>query len=243
MVGFGLSLRDHSVSRLKILSHMFLSTQPINIRRIFILLIVVILIFGSLTFFIYPEIFHSFKSFESKDEKDVEKNQDSLDNTSVFEVEIKPIYGIPKEVFIDSIDLNLTIISVGVDEGGQLESPKEWNVAGWFRGSSRTEEKGNVVIYAHYDDNRGRPAAFWKLKNVKVGDKVSILDSYGRYYDYRVYEVYYVDVSDPDRLKLLESTNDGSSKLTLLTCGGLWLSGEGNYNKRLVVSAELMQQE
>lgn len=57
-----------------------------------------------------------------------------------------------------------------------------------FKGSKPS--KGNLLLNAHYDDNYGNPAVFWKLKNIKVGDKVSVLDSYGRVYDYKVTNIF-----------------------------------------------------
>ncbi len=161
------------------------------------------------------------------------------DKVSVFQSALRPIYGTPERIIIDSLDLRIDIISVGVDPNGYLETPKDWGVAGWYKNSARPSESGNMLIDGHYDNSYGNPAAFWKLKNLKPGDKVSILDSYGRSYDYTVVNSYYVYINDPARLKVLESSGNIPA-LTLITCGGVWNAAKQTYNERLVVSAELV---
>lgn len=164
------------------------------------------------------------------------------EKASVFQTALHPIYGIPKKIIIDSLNLKIDVISVGIDSEGYLETPKDWNVAGWYKNSARPSEIGNILIDGHYDNNYGNPAAFWQLKNLKAGDKVSILDSYGRSYDYSVVDSYYIDINDPERLKAFESSKNVSA-LTLITCGGVWNVAKHTYNERLVVSAELVLQK
>ena len=178
--------------------------------------------------------------------KNIEKNQGdvlSIEGYSVFKEISKPIYGFPKKIKIESIDVNADIVAVSVDGDGHLESPEDWGVVGWYKGGAKPSEEGSLLLNAHYDDNYGRPAVFWKLKNIRVGDKVSVLDNYGRWFDYRVVDVYYVDINDPDRAKVLDPNNEGKSMMTLITCGGVWSVQGGTYDKRLVVSAELIHGE
>ena len=162
---------------------------------------------------------------------------------SAFEKALEPIYGTPKKLIISSIDLMIDIDPVGVDLEGYHETPKDWKVAGWYRKSARPAEIGNVIINAHYDDSYGKPAAFWELKNVNLDDRVTVLDSYGRANDYRITNSYYLDINDPERLQVFENNDLEISGLTLITCGGVFLSSDGTYNKRLVVNAELVSRQ
>lgn len=233
MVGFGLSLRDHSVFCLNILPNPYTMTtlfQTVNIKKILVVLLVCLTVF-----FV----------FFSKNIVNLITNKPEVvlgagDQLSVFQSALHPIYGTPKRIVINSLTLKIDVISVGVDLSGYIETPKDWNVAGWYSESTRPGETGNMLIDGHYDDNYGRPAAFWKLKNLKTGDRVSILDSFGRSYDYSVVDSYYVDINDPERMKVIEGPKD-TPALTLITCGGVWMPGEHTYNKRLVISAELVQ--
>jgi len=163
-----------------------------------------------------------------------------VEKTSTFASFLQPIYGTPKKLVIQSIKISLPIVSVGVDSSGYLETPKDWESAGWYEKGAKPAENGNLLINAHYDDNYGRPAAFYGLKNIKLGDTVSVLDSYGLVFDYKVTKVFYVDINDPDRLKVFEGSGKNKPAMTLITCGGVWIPSEHNYSKRLVVNAELI---
>lgn len=233
MVGFGLYLRDHSVfcPNLPTYLTMITSLQTLNIKKLLILFLIPLTIF-----FLFSS--KDLANLFAKKEVVALRAEEKL---SVFQPALRPIYGSPKRIIIDSLDLKIDVISIGVDFDGYIETPKDWNVAGWYKNSAGPSETGNMLIDGHYDDNYGRPAAFWKLKNLKSGDKVSILDSYGRFYDYTVVNSYYVDINDPARLKVLESSGNIPA-LTLITCGGVWNVAKHTYNERLVVSAELVQQ-
>ena len=175
------------------------------------------------------------------DAKGVEETTDStkLDDGSIFEGELEPIYGDPKKLKDEKANLDIALVEVTVDESGALETPKKWNEGGWYRYGANPGEPGNLIINAHYDNNYGGPAAFWKLKNLKVDDKVNVFDTYDRKYTYKVIDSFLVDINDPNRLEVFK--DDQNATMTLITCGGIWLPGESTYNKRLVVKAELVQ--
>ncbi len=158
---------------------------------------------------------------------------------SAFEDKLEPIYTKPSRVYAEEIGLDARLVEVAVESDGSLGTPKEWNVAGWYRKSAKVGASGNLIIVGHYDDNFGRPAAFWGLKNLKVGDTVYVADEFDRVYSYQVTDVFYIDMSDPDRLDVL-SNEEESSSLTLITCGGVWVPNQGTYNRRLVVQAEII---
>ena len=158
---------------------------------------------------------------------------------SIFKDQLKPIYGNAVGLNIASQNINLNLVAVGVAQDGSLETPKDWQQGGWYKKGARPGEKGAVLINAHYDDNLGRPAAFWALKNIKVSDTVYVVDEYGKKYTYQVTEVVYVDINDPNRLEILQ-TKGNESTITLITCGGVWLPGVSTYSKRLVVRGVLV---
>lgn len=200
-------------------------------------LLFVLSLFGALFF---PNLFNL--NLPNVLGKKVETPVESLNlNASVFADYLHPVYSSPKKLMIDTLKIDLSIVPVGVDSFGHLETPKDWGMGGWYQNGARPGETGNFLLNAHYDDNLGRPAAFYRLKNIKAGDKVSVLDSFGLTYDYKVVRVYYIKIDDPDRAKVFEAFEKDKSAMTLITCGGVWIQGEGTYNKRLVVNAELIQ--
>jgi sortase A len=209
---------------------MITSLQTLNLKKVFFLSLFPLAIFIALFSIVLT----------NTSNKNIETTVETGDRVSVFQTALRPIHGIPKRIIIDSLDLEIDIISVGVAQDGYLETPKDWNVAGWYTKSARPSEVGNMLIDGHYDNNYGNPAAFWKLKNLKAGDKVSILDSYGRMYDYTVVNSYYVGINDPSRLSVFDSSTNVPA-LTLITCGGVWNAAKQTYNERLVIDAELVQ--
>ena len=156
---------------------------------------------------------------------------------SPFELLNKKMYFPPVRVFTaeKTIDVSLARVDVGAD--GALQTPLQWDTGGWFVKSAKAGENGNTIINAHYDTNNGAPAAFWELKNLKEGDKVFLLDEMGRFFDYKVARVFYIDINDPNRLDILEDGDKNGAVLTLITCGGVWDAVAGNYSKRVVVQA------
>jgi LPXTG-site transpeptidase (sortase) family protein len=163
--------------------------------------------------------------------------QESTASFSAFADLSEPEIGKPKSLMIDSVALTVDIEEVGKDADGFMETPKNWKQAGWYSLSTQTAEQGNIIINGHYDDSAGRRAAFWQLKNVNIGDKVTLVDEFNRPFDYEVKNLYYLAIDDPERFKIF-NFEKGQQSLTLITCGGVWLPGEGTYNKRLIVMAE-----
>lgn len=159
------------------------------------------------------------------------------DKVSAFEELKQPLFFEPKSIKLGEISNEIVVQNIGLLEGGQLEAPSIWSNAGWYVRSSKPGERGNVIIDGHYDSNTGAPAAFWALKNLKVDDTVILTDALDRIFSYKVVEIAYVDIMDPDRVSVLAGTGDAT--ITLITCGGVWDPIQNTYNKRLVVKGKL----
>lgn len=160
---------------------------------------------------------------------------------SPFAKMLAPLYTDAVRVQFPTQNADLSLVSVGVATDGTLETPHEWLIGGWYNKGARPGELGNMIINAHYDDNMGRPAGFWSLKNLKIDDKVVVQDSYGKSYEYKITATKYVGINDPERTLVFEDPKDNKAIVTLITCGGVWLPGQATYNKRLVVVGELIR--
>jgi LPXTG-site transpeptidase (sortase) family protein len=157
---------------------------------------------------------------------------------SPFEKTLEPIFSKPKRLVVESLKIDSIIESVGIEKDGSLETPKTWMSVGWYEKGAMPGQEGNLLLNAHYDDNYGRPAAFWQLKNINLGDKVVVVDAYGRRYGYKVVSYDLIGINDSSRLEVFKS--DKSAKITLITCGGVWIPGKATYDKRLVIKGELI---
>lgn len=211
-----------------------------GMKKLTFVFLVILILFGG-GYFLYKQgvlAGIALDIFSKKEERAVE--QPVEEQESVFEESVEPIYLPPSKISIKERNITAKVIEVGVAKDGSLDTPKNWNEAGWYEKGAKPGEKGNVIINAHFDDNYGRPAAFYQLKNATVGDTVLLEDSLGRLYAYQIVDSFLVDINDPERLKVLEESDD-KSEMTLITCGGVWLPGVSTYDKRLVVKAELIE--
>lgn len=93
----------------------------------------------------------------------------------------------------------------------------------WQKGSN-TYIAGHRLGYPNTDSF----LAFYDLNNLEKGDRITVKDSNGRKYTYRVYKKYVVG---PSKLSVTRPV-EGKSVLTLQTCT------LPDYSKRLIVRAE-----
>jgi len=206
-----------------------MNTQSKNKNKVagIILILVVVVCAGVITY--YDRLLHT---------TNVEHIVETV-KISTFAKSLKPIFSRPKRLVVDSIQMDLNLVPVEVGEEGVMEVPRGWDIGGWFRGSALAGEEKNLVINAHYDTDAGSPAAFWKLKNVRVGDTVVVYDVHGRSFSYKITEISYVGIDDSSRLDILRN-QDGVSTITLITCGGVWSDFAHTYSARLVVKGEFL---
>ena len=162
---------------------------------------------------------------------------------SVFESHLATIYHKPIRLYSEGSLVDVSLEEIGLEKDGTLAVPSSWYIGGWYVKSARAGESGNIIIDGHYDTNTGAPAAFWELQSLNVNDKVFLVNEVGKEFTYEVYEVKYVDISDPNRLEQAFSSEpkngECDSNIIMITCGGVWVPGESTYSKRLVVKARL----
>jgi len=162
---------------------------------------------------------------------------------SVFEDQLVTLYHKPIRLYSANGLVDVPLEEVGLEEGGALAVPSSWFTGGWYKKSARAGEVGNIIIDGHYDTNTGAPAAFWELQSLNVDDKVFLVNEVGKEFTYEIYEVKYVDMSDPTRLEQAFSSEpkggESDSNIIMITCGGVWVPGESTYSKRLIVKARL----
>ena len=95
------------------------------------------------------------------------------------------------------------------------------------------QQEANVYLAGHRLGFPNTPSflAFWDIDNMRVGDRVFVLDAKGREYTYEVFQTLEVDPADLYVTEALE----GKNILTLQSCT------LPDYARRLVVQAELQQ--
>lgn len=127
------------------------------------------------------------------------------------------------EIAIPSVGINLTIAK-GVSDLNMSVG------AGTMRADQQMG-KGNYPLASHYSSYGGGKLLFTPLLKVKHGDKVYLTDLKKVY----VYEIYWTDVVQPDRVDLVDDTPNDTI-VTLITCN------DGSAAERFVARGRLVEQ-
>jgi sortase A len=109
----------------------------------------------------------------------------------------------------------------------------------WYRTTGKLGEDNNVVMSGHLDWYDVPIGVFYYLGDLSKGDKINVTGSDGNTYTYSVEWVKNYDVASLDQAtidQIVGKTN--TEELTLITCTGVFDSGKGEYDTRMVVRAK-----
>ncbi|MDQ5954101.1 MAG: sortase [Patescibacteria group bacterium] len=141
----------------------------------------------------------------------------------------------PVKISIESIGVNAPIESVGILDGAMAVPTFGHNV-GWYSLGTRPGEVGSAVLAGHVNWMNGEDAVFTNLKNIKIGDTISVTNNYGQIVHFAVTDIQsfplYTDTTE------IFSSSDGIVRLNLITCNGSWSDWLNTHDSRLVVFAE-----
>jgi LPXTG-site transpeptidase (sortase) family protein len=128
---------------------------------------------------------------------------------------------VPKRITIDTIQMDLAVVSVPLLNGTWAVND---GVANFAEGTSLVNGmSGNVGIYGHDRSN-----AFTTIKKLMIGDTITIWGDSGQ----AVYKVSESNIIEPNNVGVFYTTTD--PELTLITCNGLFS------DKRYMVKAKLI---
>ncbi|WP_233583807.1 class F sortase [Micromonospora sp. CV4] len=142
----------------------------------------------------------------------------------------------PVRVQIPAIGVRAEVVPVGADAAGVLEVPPldRPTLAGWYRHGVSPGETGNAVVVGHVDSPAG-PAVFFDLGRLRAGQEIQITRADARVTTFTVDGVRsYPKEHFPTTLVYGPSDIAG---LRLITCGGRFDAGTGNYVDNIVVFA------
>ncbi|WP_421380842.1 class F sortase [Bacillus salacetis] len=147
---------------------------------------------------------------------------------------------IPEKIRIPSIGMEAPVKKVGILENGEMEVPDNINEAGWFEPGVMPGGKGNSVLAGHLD-GKGKPGAFYHIRDLKKGDTVEISGTEGKTLIFEVLgvESFYTNEAPLERIFGYHS----DSRLNLITCSGDFDHNEHEYEERLVVFTQLVKSE
>jgi hypothetical protein len=151
----------------------------------------------------------------------------------------------PVRIVIPSLYVDAPILTMGVAGDGYPEVPNRPDQVAWYDFSTPPSRFGNAVFSGHVDwqarTGAGIQGVFYKLRQMEIGDLISVILEDGTEPQYRVIGNVATRYDDPNVVKAMGTT--AREVVTLITCGGHWIyDGStiwgGNYSHRVIVRAE-----
>ncbi len=146
----------------------------------------------------------------------------------------KPI--MPTQLNIPAIKVSAKIEPVALLPDGQMDVPKDSNIAGILYPGILPGAKGNVIIDGHVDSYIG-PAIFFKLKKLNHGDEIIVSNSDGRKLTYIVESVESFTTAEAPLERIFGKSTE--ARMNLITCTGRYSRKKQEHEKRLIVFTKL----
>lgn len=143
----------------------------------------------------------------------------------------------PTDILIPKLDLSASIVPVGTNEAGEMESPRDYSEIGWWSPGARAGDNGRAVLAGHVDSPWG-PAVFIDLHELQPGDEIIVGNGLAELrFIVRGAAVYRADAAPVEQIFGPSSEQE----LVLITCGGWFDRSTASYLHRRVVFAVLAE--
>ena len=143
----------------------------------------------------------------------------------------------PSRLEVPRLDVDAHVEHVGYTDDGRMDEPAEWEDVAWFQYGYLPGAPGNAVIAGHLDSDTG-PAVFAGLYLMEPGDEIAVTGQDGEMLTFVVTEVETVDADDAPLDRIFGPSD--TPKLNLITCEGHFDPDEEDYDERLIVYTELV---
>lgn len=143
----------------------------------------------------------------------------------------------PINLAIPKLNILAPVREVGITSRGNMGTPDSYQNVGWYKYGALPGEVGSAVMAGHVDDGLSLPGVFAKLDELKIGDDAYVYIKDGTKLQYRVtrLDTYDFKAIVPEIFQSKEG-----KLLRLITCVGEWDKSQKTHDKRLVVTAELV---
>jgi sortase (surface protein transpeptidase) len=142
----------------------------------------------------------------------------------------------PIRLVIPAIGVDSTLQALGLAKDGSLQSPTSYGRAGWYAKGVIPGSVGPAVIAGHVDSVAG-PGVFFRLRDLKAGDRISVHRQDGTVLLFVVDDVHAYPKAQFPTTAVYGPTP--LPVLRLVTCTGDFDYRERSYLSNLVVSAHL----
>ena len=145
----------------------------------------------------------------------------------------------PIALDIPRIGVHSNVQHLGQAADGSLETPSgaRYDEAAWYRYSPTPGSLGPAILLGHVDSAANGPSVFYRLGELRPGDRVSVSRADGSVADFIVDSVRrYAKDNFPTDVVYSDIDHAG---LRILTCGGAFDTTTGHYLDNIVVFASL----
>ena len=132
-----------------------------------------------------------------------ELNKETQQSESLPELEFKG-YKIEGIIEIPKINIKYPIIDHTNEETMKVSITKFWG--------PQANEIGNYTVAGH---NNKDGTMFGKTKYLQIGDKIKLTNLKNETIEYEIFKIYSID---PDDVSCVESVENGTREITLITC-------------------------
>lgn len=144
------------------------------------------------------EVSSSLETIEEELNKEETQQSESLPELEFKGYKVEGIIEIPK------INIKYPIIDHTNEETMKVSITKFWG--------PQANEIGNYTVAGH---NNKDGTMFGKTKYLQIGDKIKLTNLKNETIEYEIFKIYSID---PDDVSCVESVENGTRKITLITC-------------------------
>lgn len=144
------------------------------------------------------EVSSSLETIEEELNKEETQQSESLPELEFKGYKIEGIIEIPK------INIKYPIIDHTNEETMKVSITKFWG--------PQANEIGNYTVAGH---NNKDGTMFGKTKYLQIGDKIKLINLKNETIEYEIFKIYSID---PDDVSCVESVENGTREITLITC-------------------------
>lgn len=145
----------------------------------------------------------------------------------------------PATFILPKLNISTAVERVGLTETQNMDVPKNTANVAWYMHGKMPGEEGNSVIAGHYDTATGKPAIFYKLRILEVGDEVIVISENALKSVFVVAEKATIPYDKFPSEEVFKSRP--GKNLNLITCGGIWDARKRTYLDRIVVYTTLKE--
>lgn len=152
----------------------------------------------------------------------------------------------PVRMLISKLYIDAPVIEMGFEPDTNIpDVPDRADQVAWYTFSATPALNNNAVFSGHVDwqtrEGDPIPGVFYRLRELQIGDTISVALEDGQTADYRVTGNVAAAYDDPNVIRAMGPVT--RDVITLVTCGGSWVKDRskengGNYTHRIVVRAE-----